>query len=93
MQSKPLFQLKLNGHCIQTAAQAAYQEKLHDILNSNTDPTLLECEEIEYIRVFLERTDFQQVRKHFPRLDGRESLIVSVEKQREGDTLFRIIEK
>lgn len=91
MESTPLFQLTLRKHCIETAARKSYQKQVDKILESAQDPTVQEAESVESLRAFLEETDFSKVRRDFPYLDGRNSLIVSVEKDHAGQLAFIIV--
>lgn len=65
--------LILKKHCIETEAKSQYERLVKKYFNNrklNPDQTLLE-DQIEGLKIFLEKTDFGYLRTTYPVMNGR----------------------
>ncbi len=81
--------LLLDGHCIETTARKRLTELIRKSLTDESSDEY--SGEIEFLREFIERTDFRRIRADNPFLDGRTRIKVIVELNSSREYLFRII--
>lgn len=78
--------LILDGHCIETSAKKRLDELIKKSIEEDVEGRVLN--EIEFLRSFIENTDFSRLRAQNPYLDGRKKLTVKI--NRIGDREFEI---
>ncbi|MGB9599448.1 MAG: hypothetical protein ACPL7I_02755 [Myxococcota bacterium] len=68
--------LILDGHCIETAARKRLSELIKKSIEEDVKDDLFE--EIEFLKRFIEGTDFSSLRANNPELDGRKFVRVEI---------------